>query len=162
MANPREPIIGIGGVVYRYSPSGQLQILLIKKQNGYWTLPKGKLEPYETHVAALVREIYEETGVIGIVEMAIREVKYFILKKGKRYEKIVTYYLMQAISEEPTPQIEEGIQFATWFPYEEALETIGIERVRKVAHKALTILDSEFSKKQMIAQEANKKQIASL
>jgi len=161
MANPREPIIGIGGVVYRYSPSGQLQILLIKKQNGYWTLPKGKLEPYETHVAALVREIYEETGVIGIVEMAIREVKYFILKKGKRYEKIVTYYLMQAISEEPTPQVEEGIEFATWFPYEEALEYIGIERVRKVAHKALTILDNEFPHK-MISREADKKQLASL
>lgn len=158
----RSPILAIGGVVYRYSVSGQLEILLIKKENGFWTLPKGKVEPYETHVAALVREIYEETGVIGIVEMAIREVKYFILKKGKRCEKVVTYYLMQAISEEATPQVAEGIEFATWFPYEEALEYIGIERVRKVANKALTILDCELPKKQLIAQEATKKQIASV
>lgn len=140
MARQKSDIDAIGGVVYRQNDDGQIEILLIKKQDGFWTLPKGKIEPHETHVAALVREIFEETGITGIVKAPVHKVNYTIIKRGKRYNKIVTYYLMQAIAGQVRPSADEGIEYIDWFPVPVALEQIGRNRVRKVARKASSLL----------------------
>lgn len=140
MARHKTPIIAIGGVVYRQNAQGEIEILLIKKQDGFWTLPKGKVEAHETHVAALVREIYEETGITGIVEAQVRTVSYTIIKKGKRYTKVVTYYLMLATAGQARPRVEEGIEYVGWFSVPDALEQIGRNRVRKVARKASSLI----------------------
>jgi 8-oxo-dGTP diphosphatase len=135
-------IIAIGGVVYRRAANGQIELLLIKKHDGFWTLPKGKVEPHETHVAAVVREIYEETGITGIVEAPVRQVSYMITKRGKRYNKIVTYYLMLATAGQARPgDSSEGIEYVDWFPLNTALEQIGRSRVRKVARQASSLIE---------------------
>ena len=41
-------------------------ILLLKKYNGDWVLPKGKVEPGETHEETALREVKEETGVKAV------------------------------------------------------------------------------------------------
>ena len=38
-------------------------ILLLRKYNGDWVLPKGKIEPGESHEEAALREVKEETGL---------------------------------------------------------------------------------------------------
>jgi 8-oxo-dGTP pyrophosphatase MutT (NUDIX family) len=38
-------------------------VLLLKKPNGQWDLPGGKLEKGEAWIDGLVREVYEETGL---------------------------------------------------------------------------------------------------
>ncbi len=35
-------ILAVGGVVYRCTSYGQVELLLIKKHGGFWTLPKGR------------------------------------------------------------------------------------------------------------------------
>jgi 8-oxo-dGTP diphosphatase len=51
------------------------RILLIKRGQapamGMWSIPGGRVEPGETHEAAVVRELLEETGLVGAV---VREV----------------------------------------------------------------------------------------
>jgi len=51
------------------------RILLIKRGQapamGMWSIPGGRVEPGESHEAAVVRELLEETGLIGAV---VREV----------------------------------------------------------------------------------------
>jgi len=42
-------------------------ILMLRYQNGHWTLPGGGIEPGETAERAVVRELAEETGLAGIV-----------------------------------------------------------------------------------------------
>lgn len=144
MARKKTSIIAIGGVVYRHGHNGEAEILLIKKQDGYWTLPKGKVEPHETHVAALVREILEETGITGIVEAPVHQVSYQIIKKGKQLTKVVTYYLMQAVTEKTRPSVDEKIEHIGWFPIATALDHIGRDRVRDVADKA-SLLIQQYS-----------------
>src|SRR5690349_17127931 len=85
------PIAGAGGVVYRWSAAGQLEILLIKKQGGFWSLPKGRIEAGEDERAAVAREVAEETSVIGEVGPMVRQVFYTIQKAGRRRRKVVSY-----------------------------------------------------------------------
>ena len=41
--------------------------MLIKKHGGFWTLPKGRIKPDEHPIAAVQREVLEETGIAGAV-----------------------------------------------------------------------------------------------
>lgn len=43
---------------------GQNRILLHKNSQGIWSLPAGAIEPGETPARAVVREVWEETGLI--------------------------------------------------------------------------------------------------
>lgn len=55
-----------GGVVYRYH-AGALQIQLILDRYGKHSLPKGKMEAGETIEETALREIREETGIVGSI-----------------------------------------------------------------------------------------------
>lgn len=48
-----------GGVVW--NPS--LGVVVVNQNNNSWSLPKGHVEPSETHHEAAIREIEEETGI---------------------------------------------------------------------------------------------------
>ncbi|WP_232660429.1 NUDIX hydrolase [Pseudonocardia sp. TRM90224] len=61
----------VGGLVH--DPDGRL--LLVQRRNepgrGLWSIPGGRIEAGETHEAALVREMQEETGLVVHVERLI-------------------------------------------------------------------------------------------
>jgi hypothetical protein len=82
------PIVAVGGVVYRRTRCGQLQLLLIKKRAGFWTLPKGRVLPGEAHADGIAREVSEETGISGAVETTVRQISYEIRKKGEARIKL--------------------------------------------------------------------------
>ena len=58
----KRPIIGVGVCVFRHGDTG-LDILLLQRPNGEWTLPGGKQEWGETFHECGQREIMEETGI---------------------------------------------------------------------------------------------------
>ena len=53
----------VGGLAY----DGQGRLLLVQRANdpgrGLWSVPGGRVEPGEDDAAALVREMWEETGL---------------------------------------------------------------------------------------------------
>jgi len=61
---PQRPIVGVGAVVL----NGEGRVLLVKRAHeplkGEWSLPGGGVEVGETLDAAVVRELFEETGLI--------------------------------------------------------------------------------------------------
>jgi ADP-ribose pyrophosphatase YjhB (NUDIX family) len=134
------PIAAAGGVVYRWSAAGQLEILLIKKQGGFWTLPKGRIKPGESERDAVAREVAEETGITGVVESAVRQVLYTIQKAGRRRRKTVTYYLLRAEAGRPRPQSRERILRVRWFSVGVALRRIRRRRIRNVVRAARVML----------------------
>jgi len=138
-------IHAVGGVVYRYVADGQLQLLLIKKQGGDWTLPKGQIKPDEDDLYALSREIREETALHGHVGPFVHEVCYPIVKKGQQQLKTVRYYLVQAAAGQPHPDRHEKITKVTWFPFKHALRRIQNDRVRDIAYQAIMLLNNELS-----------------
>ena len=136
------PIAAAGGVVYRWSSAGQLEILLIKKQGGFWTLPKGRIEPGENERMAVAREVAEETSITGEVGAMVRQVFYTIQKAGRRRRKVVSYYLVQAISGRPLPQAQERIMRVRWFAIGVALRRIRRRRIRNVVRAARAALSA--------------------
>ena len=140
---PEVPISAAGGVVYRRSGAGQLEILLIKKQGGFWTLPKGRIKIGEDERVAVAREVAEETSITGVVELMVRQVFYTIQKAGRRRRKTVTYYLLRAEAGRPRPQAKENIIRVRWFPVGAALRRIRRKRIRNVVRAARALLLEE-------------------
>lgn len=140
--DPDPPITAAGGVVYRWTKSGQLEILLIKKQGGFWTLPKGRVKLGEDDHQAVVREVAEETNIAGDVEAVIRQVVYQIQKAGRTRHKTVTYYLVRANGGRPRPDARERIVHVRWFPVGAALERIHRKRIQDIVRDAQAILES--------------------
>lgn len=86
-------------------------ILLLKKYNGDWVLPKGRLEPGETIEDAAIREVMEETKVKAkiIVYLGYIKYKFRSIKEDNRFiKKTVHWYLMKAKNMNAVPQKSEG------------------------------------------------------
>ena len=74
-----------------------------------WTLPKGKLNPGESDLAAALREIEEETGCTGSPGRYLGEVSYLKPTDGEARPKVVRYWEFRATggSFSPTEEVDE-------------------------------------------------------
>lgn len=135
--------ISAGGVVYR-NVDGVLDIQLIQDRYGKISLPKGKMEAGENTEQTALREILEETGIIGKIEELIEVVKYTYNHSVKgKVDKEVYYYLVQAVGGELHAQVEE-IRGVEWVTPEEAVrlqQTSGYPNNERVLFKALKRLE---------------------
>jgi 8-oxo-dGTP pyrophosphatase MutT (NUDIX family) len=134
--------ISAGGVVYRRNGDA-LELLMIEDRYSKWTLAKGKKEPGETDEETALREIEEETGVRGriIAKLETVHYRYFHPKHGD-VDKEVHYYLVEARSDDVTPQLSE-ITKAVWLPVNKAWQLQkeeGYDNNRSVILKALNQL----------------------
>jgi 8-oxo-dGTP diphosphatase len=133
-------IRAVGAVVYRARAGGSLDILLIRKAQGDWSLPKGKLRRGEDEIAAVLREVYEETGVEGVVQELVGEAVYRVVKPAGLRRKTVTYYLVLAIGGELCPDVGEQIVGVRWFALPQALRRLRRPRLRTLLRAAQTLL----------------------
>ena len=86
-------------------------ILLLRKFNGDWVLPKGKVEEGENRQEAALREVLEETGVKADILKYLGEIHYTFKEnwdENRAVHKTVFWYLMQARNMNTVPQKEEG------------------------------------------------------
>jgi 8-oxo-dGTP diphosphatase len=134
-----KPIYAVGAVVYRMAPDRTIEILILRKQGGLWTLPKGKVKRGESDGAALQREVEEETGIVGIVDELIGEARYTVKKVPPR-PKIVTYYLMHATAGTLYPDQREQIEEVCWVPITRALLRVRRRRLQTIIRAAQTLL----------------------
>ena len=79
-----------GGIMMRHGRTPLFAIVQRRKDNA-WVLPKGKLKPRETAVAAARREVVEEAGHNARVHEYLGAISY---KAGRR-PKIVAFWHMQ-------------------------------------------------------------------
>ncbi|MGC8799322.1 MAG: NUDIX hydrolase [Chloroflexus aggregans] len=134
------PIRGVGAVVYRTKPDGTIEILLIRKRKGWWSLPKGKLKPNEPPLTAIVREVWEETHVSAEVIDVVGSVDYVISGPKGEQRKIVDYYLLRAYKGRARPcGGDEQIVDVEWVPLAKALERLHRPRLKAIVRAAQSL-----------------------
>ncbi len=127
-----------GGVMVRKASNSGLEVLLIKDRFGVYAPPKGHLEPGEDPAKGAVREVLEETGVLGKIVAEIGDTTYAYLDPlGVPTRKSVTYFLMTPVSEAgPTPQLGETLD-AAWVSEDRLFNLPSYPNNAEVIRKAL-------------------------
>lgn len=136
--------ISSGGVIVRQQ-AGQPQVCLIsRRQRGQliWGLPKGHVERGENLKATAVREVREETGLLGEPVARLGSIAYWfaVEKERVRYFKRVHFYLLR-YREGKTHRHDHEVEQAVWLPIDEALTRLSYESERKVLQKAQRYLE---------------------
>ena len=93
-----------GAVLWRKDRNSEIEIAIIHRPKyDDWSLPKGKVEPGESHISAGYREIQEETGYESIFGPEIGTVVYNLEGAPKE----VRYWAAAATEQTGKPNPEE-------------------------------------------------------
>lgn len=134
--NKAIPVTAAGGVLYKTGSSFK-KVLLIKR-NGFWDIPKGKLEKGETIEQCAVREVEEEVGAEDLsIKTFLCDTYHEYQADGNHFGKTTHWYLMKF--EVPgfdfVPQIKEGITEVKWIELEKAKKMVEFENLVKVLNQ---------------------------
>jgi 8-oxo-dGTP pyrophosphatase MutT (NUDIX family) len=125
------PVVRAAGcVVWRHGPAGTIEVVLVHRPapHGDWSLPKGKLEPGESHRDAAVREVHEEAAVRGELGPKLTEVRY-VTPRGE--DKRVRWWAMEMVADDGFAPNDE-IDRRRWMPLPEARAALSWDTDRVV------------------------------
>ena len=103
-------IYASGGVVFNNNK------LLMIYRNGFWDLPKGKMEINESELECAVREVEEECGIDKLSVIKFLKYTYHTyVEDSQPILKKTSWYLMSSdFKKKLIPQKSEGISMAIW------------------------------------------------
>lgn len=124
-----------GGLVF--DDQGRVAIIARHSRSGHleWCLPKGHIEKGETPQQTAVREVHEETGILGEVVDSIATIDYWFTGSTQRVHKLVHHYALRQIGGEltvegdPDHEAEEAI----WVKFEDLDDVLSYPNERKIA-----------------------------
>lgn len=111
-------------IIARHSRSGHLE----------WCLPKGHIEKGETPAQTAVREIHEETGILGEVVDSIATIDYWFTGDAQRIHKLVHHYALRmtggflTVEGDPDHEAED----ATWVKFEDLTDVLSYPNERRI------------------------------
>ncbi|WP_132426787.1 NUDIX hydrolase [Pseudonocardia endophytica] len=105
-----------------------------------WSLPKGHIEAGETAEQAAVREVEEETGIIGRVLAPLGTIDFWFVAEDRRVHKTVHHFLMRALGGELSDDDVEVAEVA-WVPLDELEGRLAYADERRLIRHATTLLE---------------------
>lgn len=112
-------------LIARHSRSGHLE----------WCLPKGHIEKGETPEQTAVREVHEETGILGEVIDSIATIDYWFTGQAERVHKLVHHFALRQIGGfltvegDPDHEAEDAI----WVDFDDLDNVLSYPNERKIA-----------------------------
>lgn len=88
-----------------------------------WSLPKGHIEAGETAQQTAVREVWEETGILGTVVDVLGDIDYWFVADGRRIHKTVHHFLLLRTGGEISTDDPEVVD-VEWVPLPEVLDRL--------------------------------------
>ncbi|MBO6097926.1 MAG: NUDIX hydrolase [Aeriscardovia sp.] len=98
---PQRPVdrqYSAGGLIF--DNDNRVAVLSKKSRNDrtIWCLPKGHIEKGETFEETAVREVKEETGILGTILGSIATIDYWFMNSTYRIHKLVHHYVLRRVS----------------------------------------------------------------
>lgn len=137
-----------GGIVFK--KTGDKILVLLCQHSGHhgWVFPKGHIDPSagsgqapETKEEAALREVKEETGVIGEIIRPLEPIQYWFLqylpagRQGKeKIKKTVYYFLMEYVSGDIAVHDDE-MENVEWLPIDAVAEKLTYPSDKKIWEK---------------------------
>jgi 8-oxo-dGTP pyrophosphatase MutT (NUDIX family) len=130
-----------GLVVDRRTPGAQGALIgrLDRRGRLLWSLPKGHIEAGETPAEAAIREVAEETGIVGRVIAPLGVIDFWFVAGGRRVHKTVHHYLLLAESGELSDADIEVTEVA-WVPLGEVGSRLAYEDERRLIRNVPALL----------------------
>src|SRR4051794_10108086 len=104
-----------------------------------WSLPKGHIEAGETPEDTAVREVAEETGIIGEVVAPLGIIDFWFVADGRRVHKTVHHFLLRAIGGALSDADIEVTEVA-WVPLDELSGRLAYADERALVERAPALL----------------------
>jgi 8-oxo-dGTP diphosphatase len=117
----------------------QGRILLIRRgDNGEWALPAGMIEPGEQPADAVLREVFEETGVhVAIDRVGGVGMHESVYPNGDLCQYLVVWFRCRPVGGSARPDGDESVEVA-WFAPDALPEVQDRTRVRIATTESLT------------------------
>ncbi len=137
-----------GGLVV-HTVDGVLHAAVIARRNRAgrleWCLPKGHLEGVETPEEAAVREIAEETGIIGEIVRRLGVIDYWFTGDDRRVHKVVHHFLLGAVGGELTVEGDPDgeAEDVEWVAITDLPARLAYPNERRLAEAAHAVLVGE-------------------
>ncbi|MDP6461454.1 MAG: NUDIX domain-containing protein [Gemmatimonadota bacterium] len=151
MAEAEEPLretteVSAGGVIYRADEDAPMVALTRSRRGPVWVLPKGRIEEGETTEEAALREVREETGLLGRIVRPLSVIRYTYKsrddddRRGMTIHKTVHFFLLEFV-EGRTEDHDHEVLEVKWFPLGLGGRILFHAGEREVLAAARTILD---------------------
>jgi 8-oxo-dGTP pyrophosphatase MutT (NUDIX family) len=110
---------------------------------------KGNVEPNESEMDTVLRELKEETGIVATKTLeGFRErIQYFYRRQGETIQKEVVFYLIQSDMQKVELSFEHVGYI--WLDYQHALEKVTFKNAKDVLQKAHAFLKAKGIVKSM-------------
>ncbi len=136
--------VSAGGVIYRRRED-RAEVALIHTGKR-WGLPKGHVEAGERVEETAVREVREETGLLGKLDRKLGQISYSYRDKSRggrpvRIAKRVTFFLLEYLEGEVHGHDYE-VEEARWFPLSEALAKLSFATEQRMMRRAQKAIES--------------------
>ena len=130
-----------GGLVVDHE-SGAAAVIgrLDRRGRLLWSLPKGHIEEGETAEQAAVREVEEETGIIGCVVAPLGTIDFWFVAEDRRVHKTVHHFLLRATGGELSDEDIEVAEVA-WVPLGELESRLAYADERRLIRRATELLE---------------------
>lgn len=141
---PRVEEVSAGGFVIQ-TRDGRPHAALIARHDRrgrlIWSLPKGHLEAGETPEQAAVREVFEETGIHGLIVASLGTIDFWFTAEQRRIHKTVHHFLLHAQSGSLSDEDVEVVEVA-WVPLDEAADRLRYVDERRLVGQAQVALSA--------------------
>jgi 8-oxo-dGTP pyrophosphatase MutT (NUDIX family) len=122
-------------------------IRVVRRGGATWEVAKGKIEAGEPPHVAAMREVREEMGVRGPLEVSavVGSIRYgFCTPDGAPRLKTIYLYVLEGREPELefTPAVAEGIEEVRWFSLDEACAVLAHPSLRGSIGRLLEVLDA--------------------
>lgn len=104
-----------------------------------WSLPKGHVEAGETPEQAALREVQEETGLIGRILAPLGIIDFWFVVEDRRIHKTVHHYVIEAVGGELSDEDIE-VEAVEWIPFHQVVRKLAYGDERRLVEKVSQIV----------------------